>query len=323
MYERIPGCALALAVLITSPLHAQQPLIVGIEHNPPFVVDDGAGWSGESIDIVEAIAAELERTIEYVELETIDELLTAAETGNVDMSISAITMTAARERRIDFSHPYASTHIAVLVREKASAIGAILRVTERIFAALALLVLLLYAAGWVIGRLDRNFEDKHLGAWWALVTFSTTGYGDVVPTTRRGRAFASLWILVSLFLCSLFTGYISSVMTVERMGDRPTNVGMLNESIVLAVDGSASAAFLDDFGISFMPLRTLDEALDMFLDGAADAVVGDQALLEYSVGTRGFSIWPLSPRPQLYGIALPEESPLVEAVNRSILLHTQ
>jgi ABC-type amino acid transport substrate-binding protein len=132
-----------------------------------------------------------------------------------------------------------------------------------------------------------------------------------------------VWILISLFLCSLFTGYISSVMTAERLADRPTNLGMLNESIVLAVDGSASAAFLDAFGLSFMPLRTLDDALEMFMDGAADAVVGDQVLLEYNVGSRGFSIWPLSQRPQLYGIALPEGSPLTEAVNRSILLRTQ
>ncbi len=323
MNARIPGRALTLALLIAVPSNAQQPLFVGVEHNPPFVVEEGTGWGGESIDIIEAIAADLDRSVEFVEFDTIDELLTAVETGSVDMSISAITMTAARERRVDFSHPYASTNIAVLVREDASAIGAILRVTERILAAVVLLVLLLYAAGWIIGRLDRNFEDKHVGAWWALVTFSTTGYGDVVPSTRRGRAFASLWILISLFLCSLFTGYISSVMTVERMAGRPMNVGMLSESIVLAVDGSASAAFLDAFGMSFMPLRTLDEALEMFLDGAADAVVGDQVLLEYGAGSGRFSIWPLSQRAQLYGIAMPENSPLVESVNRSILLHTQ
>ena len=42
---------------------------------------------------------------------------------------------------------------------------------------------------------------------------STLRYGDISPTTKKGRLAAILWILFGIAACSLFVAVVSSVLT--------------------------------------------------------------------------------------------------------------
>lgn len=53
------------------------------------------------------------------------------------------------------------------------------------------------------------------GAWWALVTLTTVGYGDVVPETGTGRLVGAGLMFGGLLMLSLLTATIASVF-VER-----------------------------------------------------------------------------------------------------------
>ncbi len=55
------------------------------------------------------------------------------------------------------------------------------------------------------------------GVWWAIVTVTTVGYGDLVPVTPAGRVVGAALILVGFSLFSLFTGLIASVMVEEKL----------------------------------------------------------------------------------------------------------
>ena len=70
--------------------------------------------------------------------------------------------------------------------------------------------LIVFLAGVLIAGLDPAFETIWDGLWWAWVTVSTVGYGDLVPTSGPGRLFGGLLILLGVGLFSLVTANISA-----------------------------------------------------------------------------------------------------------------
>ena len=79
----------------------------------------------------------------------------------------------------------------------------------------AFFITLLLLSGGVIFVLElgRNEEFKKLadGWWWAVITFSTTGYGDKVPVTIGGRIIAMLTIFFGIAGMSFLSGTFASV----------------------------------------------------------------------------------------------------------------
>jgi len=67
-------------------------------------------------------------------------------------------------------------------------------------------------AGFMMAAIDPGINTPSEGVWWALVTVTTVGYGDVVPTTDIGRFFASLLIFIGLGLLSLLTATIAAAL---------------------------------------------------------------------------------------------------------------
>ncbi len=55
----------------------------------------------------------------------------------------------------------------------------------------------------------QNIANAFEGCWWALVTMTTVGYGDIVPHSAGGRALASVLIIIGLTMFAMLTGTIS------------------------------------------------------------------------------------------------------------------
>lgn len=80
---------------------------------------------------------------------------------------------------------------------------------------MAVALLFLIISGFLITGIDPAFETPLDGIWWAWVTMTTVGYGDLVPTTTEGRLFGMLLILAGLGLFSMLTASFS-VFFIER-----------------------------------------------------------------------------------------------------------
>lgn len=65
-------------------------------------------------------------------------------------------------------------------------------------------------AGFLIAGLDPAIETPWDGIWWAWVTVTTVGYGDVVPVSTEGRLFASFLILMGIGIFSMLTASFSA-----------------------------------------------------------------------------------------------------------------
>jgi len=65
-------------------------------------------------------------------------------------------------------------------------------------------------SGIIISRIDPSIGTVWDGMWWAWVTMSTVGYGDVVPDSAAGRLFGSLLILFGVVLLSMLTANLAA-----------------------------------------------------------------------------------------------------------------
>ncbi len=66
------------------------------------------------------------------------------------------------------------------------------------------------------------------GMWWALVTITTVGYGDITPLTTTGRFVASALMFVGLGLVASVTAIVS-VKFIQNFVDHHTNDDVLEK----------------------------------------------------------------------------------------------
>ncbi|WP_421506140.1 ion transporter [Erwinia rhapontici] len=66
---------------------------------------------------------------------------------------------------------------------------------------------------YVIEGPENGFTSLPVAVYWAVVTMTTVGYGDITPHTPLGRMISSILILLGYSLIAIPTGVMSSYMT--------------------------------------------------------------------------------------------------------------
>ena len=66
--------------------------------------------------------------------------------------------------------------------------------------------------GFAVFVVDPNIHSLWDGLWYAWVTMTHVGYGDVVPTSLLGRLLSSLLILIGLGVLALMTATLSTIL---------------------------------------------------------------------------------------------------------------
>jgi len=69
-----------------------------------------------------------------------------------------------------------------------------------------------------------KFPDIPTTAWWAVVTLTTVGYGDVFPITGLGKLFASFVAIFGIAMFALPAGILGASFSEEMRRDRPDKV---------------------------------------------------------------------------------------------------
>jgi len=96
--------------------------------------------------------------------------------------------------------------------------NAIKMVREQIFLFMFTTLILIYFAAVGIYYFENEVQPDHFSSifeslWWAIITLTTVGYGDVYPITVGGKAFTFLILLIGLGIVAIPTGIISSALT--------------------------------------------------------------------------------------------------------------
>jgi ABC-type amino acid transport substrate-binding protein len=91
-------------------------LVVGTRVAPPFSMKNTDGvWEGISIDLWRHVAERLHLRYRIEERGSVQDLVDAVASGQVDVAVAALTVTAARRGVMDFSQPFFETGLGVAV----------------------------------------------------------------------------------------------------------------------------------------------------------------------------------------------------------------
>jgi ABC-type amino acid transport substrate-binding protein len=310
-------------------------LIIGTKVAPPFAIKDADGhWSGISIDLWRAVARDMGYRFVLRDT-TLDGLLNGVADGSLDAAVAALTITADREQRFDFTEPFyvAGLGIAVPTTEHSSWLTIVSRLLSSRFLKVAIgLTLLLLIGAMLVWLFEHRRNPEQFGGgvargigasiWWSAETMTTVGYGDKVPRTIGGRLVSMIWMLAGIIVITSFTAVVTSSLTLEELQGPVQGPDDLESARVGTIASSTSSAYLTSHHIPFRAFATPLDALHALEHRQLDAVVYDAPILGYEI-TNHFHgmlhVLPTTFDQQYYGIALPAGSPLREPLNRALL----
>lgn len=312
---------------------AARPIRIAVKEFPPFVFKDQRGFS---IDMVRIICERYGLKPEFVYYDTVQAVLNAVTTGECDLNFSGTTITAGREKLVDFSYPFFDSGLIIAVKPTSenATLTFILRILKIIGYSLVVFLVGITVVAHLIWYLERN-DDRSRGFpvdykkgimdayWWAIVTMTTVGYGDKCPQKVLGRIIASVWMIIGIIWFAAFTASLTSSLTVNRIGlGEIKGLSDLNAKTVAVIKGTTSEHFIRYHDVTVMLVDTLDDLILSLKDESVEAAIYDAPTLMYlakndpdiKVVGEMFDV-------QKYGAAFPQggDSPYKELFNIAIL----
>lgn len=105
------------------------------------------------------------------------------------------------------------------LREANELAGALRRSSRQIFVFFSMVITIMIVFGclmYVLEGPENGFDNIPLSVYWAIVTVTTVGYGDVVPVTAAGRAISAMAMLLGYAIIAVPTGIYTSNLVRER-----------------------------------------------------------------------------------------------------------
>ncbi len=327
---RVRGILWGLVVILHTAPAAAERLQVATKSIPPFVfVDSEANVQGYSIDLWEKIAEDLDLEYEWLIFDSVSEMLDSVKSGEADVAIAAISITAEREVVIDFSHRYYETGLQILVLNRSTHplvtfLGYLFswQSLQPIAIVLGLAILTAHLLWFFERRINPDMFPQAYwpgiweALWWSLVTVTTVGYGDKSPTGPIGRAITIIWMFGGIFLLA----YFSSSITANHLQDEITQFHELIGKRVGVIQDTTAAEFLRRQPVRAIEFTSLEPAYQAVADGVVQAFIHDAPTLKYHAAQDlNFRVVGSTMQPQVYGLALPQDSAYLEPINRTLL----
>jgi ABC-type amino acid transport substrate-binding protein len=327
------GAVDARAETAVGPPRQDSTLRVATGRQAPFVIEEKGALSGFSIDLWQEIARRLGRNFVWVNVGTSSEQLAAISRGDADVAIAAITMTPEREQMVDFSTSYFDSGLQIMVPAQPatpflSAVQAVFSPGIRDLALTALAIVFILAnVLWLVERrtnpdFQRGYIRGILEGWWGVMLIvAGSQFGGRESDVARRLTVTAMWLL-GVVLIAQFTATVTSSLTVQQLHSSIEGPGDLPGKKVGTLPGSVAAEYLRQIDAQLTDVTTPDQGFDLLKNGEVQAVVFDAPTLQYWAAKRGKgTVQVVGPvfRPEKYGIAVPQGSPLRKQINEVLL----
>jgi len=332
-------------VLFFSLFANSETLKIGIKPSEPWVMYDQNVSEekrkpiGFSIDLWNKIADKLNIKTQWVYYNSTSELINAAKNREIDAGISAITITSAREEDIDFSNSMYELGLQVMIdadKSSASVLELMAKEIEKIMTLKTTLIFILFLLitihlRWFVDKKDKNsnlFDKGYLNGiidafWWGITMLVTW---ETPPSKGLARIIDLMWHIVGIIAISILTAIVTAALTAQAIGGSIRSEKDLAGKYVAAVATDAPRQYVEKIGANVIPVKTLQEGIELLRKGKAEALVHDGPRLVYLANKinkkehkKVLVVAPFKFNPQNYGIVFPQESQLRESVDRVLL----
>ncbi len=302
---------------------------VGVHEFFPVTYKEDGKWKGFEIDIWEEIARRNGFEYEYHEVSDLKNLLKKTSEGEFHIACAGITRTTERGENLAMSYHTLATGLILGVKA-----GHSLSIVElgrrllsksvlRVFGIVSMFALLAAHGYWIFERGESvaagYFRGIFESIWWAFVTFSTVGYGDIYPTTYLGKFFGLFAIMIGLALFGLFIAQLTASLTEQRLRSVIKSIDDIAGKTVAVKTGTTAVEAVKSHGGITKEYNNVREAAEALLRGRVDAVVADAPPLQ---GLKDipelFLVGGLFAH-QNYSFMLPKDSQMVHEINHSLV----
>jgi polar amino acid transport system substrate-binding protein len=323
----------APALSATDGAQAGRPLIVSTVERPPFTFfENGQPARGFSIELWQEIASRIGRDYRYQPAASFSDMLQQVRDRRADLAVANISITAEREQYLDFSLPIYDSGLKVMIRAE-NGQPSLLQLfwesgaVQLIVGATLILLVIAHLMWWFEGGKQPYFRKEWPGGvwdafWWAFIIVTMGGFELERPRGRFSRVLAVFWIIVGLFFISTFTAKITTALTVGELSTSISGWQDLKNRKVGVPRGTTMERFALKHGLNTVTFDDFQQALKALENGKVFAILADAPVAEYyatqvsngEVVTVGETF-----APDKIGIALQDQSPLREPINRALL----
>lgn len=323
--------------LVPSANAEPRTVTVAVYDLTPFVMKHGDVRSGFTIDLLDQIAKRTGWTLEYVEGGSVQGLLNAVSQGRADMAATNISITADREKYLDFSQPILTAGLQIVVpagtteRTQPGLVDFLKILFSKTmlfwFSAAVILTIVPAHIIWLLERRDpeaavskKYFPGIFQSFEWGLGMLSTAPVNE--PHRWLTRTLSVLWMFVSIAFIAYFTAILTSNLTVEKINSQIAAPGDLVGKKVCAVADTTSSTALTKLGVEFTGVPDAADCYPGLRKGTFDAIVNDAPVLEYWVNHDGAGFGALAGpvfKEEDYGAAFPLGSKLRKEFDQALL----
>ncbi|GDY06325.1 hypothetical protein LBMAG51_11120 [Phycisphaerae bacterium] len=333
-------CLILCALVVPTQVVAQSPpkpnqLTIGIFVRPPFVIKKPNGeYSGFAIELWEKISVDKQLPFIYREFQGVDPLIAATVSGEIDLAITDMTVTATRFESVDFCTPFFHAGLRVMIN--ADRRHSIVRLLHGLrddghLPLIGLLagavVVLTIVATIVLRKTDETFPTQwHHGfshSFYHVVSVVMTGKSNYKGGQGPiGRILAAFWIISGVALVAYITSSVTSVMTAQRLQNEISGPNDLGGKFVGVITDTPSADYAAQRGWDISRFDDLPSAATALVAHDIQAIVFDAPALQYFDNAHPeLPLTEVGPifDPHKYAFAVPKGSPNRMPLNHALL----